>query len=323
MRVTRWKHLNGLDVLVGAGVNILKGAWIVLSAGYAVPGTTGEGLVAGGKASENADNSAGGNGAIKVHIEFPQEKVCFPFIGDPDNLFAQANIGGKAYLLDDQTVTTDSDGNTAIGTVWKIETANGVQTVWVEPVLYAVPAIEDFTGATHDHADASGGGQLDPSTALSEEVPVTLGGTGLTTVDEGDLLVADGADSLAALAIGSAAQLLRVNSAGDALEYGGLRLKAGAALVPAAGDIAIGTPGTGFIYTIPALDAATTVSLGTTGSVAGDVNVFVADGTNNDETTTYRSGVTAKTAALAADKAHAAIAFYDGTAWQFISAVAP
>lgn len=40
----------------------------------------------------------------------------------------------------------------------------------------------DFTDYNHNHANNAGGGQLNPSTALSSEVPVIKGGTGAATL---------------------------------------------------------------------------------------------------------------------------------------------
>ena len=52
-------------------------------------------------------------------------------------------------------------------------------------------------------------------TAIADE----YGGTGQSTYAQGDLLYASGADTLAKLALGSADQLLTVNSAGTQLEW--------------------------------------------------------------------------------------------------------
>jgi hypothetical protein len=69
---------------------------------------------------------------VTCHVDFLTVKTLFGFIGDAGNLFAQANMGGNAYLLDDQTVTTVSTGRTSVGTPWMFETKNGVQLVFVE-----------------------------------------------------------------------------------------------------------------------------------------------------------------------------------------------
>ena len=58
-------------------------------------------------------------------------------------------------------------------------------------------------------------GELGMSTSLSP----TFGGTGLSSYTAGDILYATGASTLTKLAIGSANQIIQVNSAGDGLEY--------------------------------------------------------------------------------------------------------
>lgn len=131
-RFTRVRKAGGLDLPVKANVKIWKGARIVMTGGYAEPATAATGLTNVGKASDNVDNTGGADGALTVHVEFSKEKTLVPMIGDAGNPFAQANMGGPAYFLDDQTVTTVSTGHTSMGTAWTFETVNGVQTVYVE-----------------------------------------------------------------------------------------------------------------------------------------------------------------------------------------------
>ena len=131
-RTSRVRKIEGVDLLMAANAKIYTGAWTVLAAGYLKQGLAAAGLTMAGKASDTVDNTGGADGALSCHVDFLCEKTLMPFIGDPANLFTQANVGGPAYLLDDQTATTVSSGHTSIGTMWMIDLKNGVQTVWVE-----------------------------------------------------------------------------------------------------------------------------------------------------------------------------------------------
>jgi hypothetical protein len=100
---------------------------------------TATGLKPVGSANDRAgsiDNTSGAAGAVTCFVDFLREKALFPFIGDAVAPLTQADVGGTAYLLDDQTVTMTATGRSAAGTVWKIETKNNVQTVWVELANY-------------------------------------------------------------------------------------------------------------------------------------------------------------------------------------------
>lgn len=128
---------SGMDLPVKAAVKGYKGGLCVAVAGYVKPAVEATGLFIVGTFSEDFDNTAVGaaDGDITVHVDFGKERKFIRMIGDPDNLFAAANLFGAAYILDDQTVTTVSSGHTAMpGKVYRIETKNGVQLVHVEVV---------------------------------------------------------------------------------------------------------------------------------------------------------------------------------------------
>lgn len=130
-RACRWKKAGGMDLPVGTNVTLYAGAFAVLSAGYLIPSGVATGLTRAGKITDTVINT-GANGAVTAYVEFPKEKTLFPFLGDPDNLPTQAHVGGTVYLLDDQTVSSLATGKSAAGTLWKLETTNGVTTFWVE-----------------------------------------------------------------------------------------------------------------------------------------------------------------------------------------------
>ena len=130
-RSSRWKKAGGLDVPQKGSTTLYAGAFAVLSAGYLAPASVATGLKPAGKILNTSAN-AGADGAVTCYVEFPKEKTLFPFLGDPDNLPTQANVGGSVYFLDDQTVSTLATGKTIAGTLWKLETVNSVTTFWVE-----------------------------------------------------------------------------------------------------------------------------------------------------------------------------------------------
>lgn len=71
------------------------------------------------------DNTGGSDGDVTADIDFLVEKILYPFANDTGTPIAQAHIGGTAYGLDDQTVTADGEGKSAVGTPWIISTGGG------------------------------------------------------------------------------------------------------------------------------------------------------------------------------------------------------
>lgn len=90
-----------------------------------------------------------------------------------------------------------------------------------------------------------------------------------------------------------------------------------------ANDVAIASnPPTGAVYDIPTTTGASTVSLPATAR-EGTVLTFVADGTKNGHTVTYRDVTTAISAALTASKRHQARCVYLNGGWTIITTVSP
>jgi len=111
---------------VEEAVTIFAGALVCLNAaGNAVPGSTALNLTARGVAKRRADNAAGADGAVSVE----SEKGVFHFMNDGGDPIDRADIGGTAYIVDDQTVAaTDGTGTrSAAGTIEDVD-ATGV---WV------------------------------------------------------------------------------------------------------------------------------------------------------------------------------------------------
>ena len=110
---------------IAAGIHIFAGSLLALDAsGNAVPGTTATDLTAVGRAEEEVDNSAGSAGDLTVQAR----KGVFQFAND--GTIARVDIGGTAFIVDDETVA-DSDGGgtrSAAGKIVDID-ADGV---WVQ-----------------------------------------------------------------------------------------------------------------------------------------------------------------------------------------------
>lgn len=120
-------HRNAEDVSdpVGAGQKIFQGAIVMLSAtGFAIKGATATDLKPRGVAQVPVDNSAGADGDKTIAAR----KGCFRFKNDAS--VVRADIGGSAYVVDDETVAkTDGTGTrSALGKIIDVD-ASGV---WVE-----------------------------------------------------------------------------------------------------------------------------------------------------------------------------------------------
>lgn len=112
---------------VKAATKIFQGSLVVLDAGYAAPGRTATGLIAIGRAEEQADNAAGAAGAIKARIK------CGVFLfgnSSAGDLIAQADVGADCYIVDDQTVakTNGTSTRSRAGKIVAVD-SNGV---WVQ-----------------------------------------------------------------------------------------------------------------------------------------------------------------------------------------------
>lgn len=113
---------------VGAAATIYAGALVALDAtGYVVPGSTATTLTAVGRAEDYVDNSAGADGDATVDVR----RGVFRFVNSAagDEITA-ADIGGTAYIVDDQTVAkTDGTATRSVaGTIRDVDPLG----VWVE-----------------------------------------------------------------------------------------------------------------------------------------------------------------------------------------------
>ncbi len=108
-----------ISIPVKAATTIYAGAMVIADAGYAAPGKTAENLVFLGRAEEFADNSAGGAGDVSIRVRRPGVFRWENSAGA--GAIAQAEVGSKAYMVDDQTVTKTAAGATAIGTILEVD----------------------------------------------------------------------------------------------------------------------------------------------------------------------------------------------------------
>lgn len=111
---------------VEEAVTIHAGALVCLNAaGFAVPGSTATGLKARGVARRAADNAAGADGAITAE----SARGVFKFLNDGGDAIDRTDIGGTAYIVDDQTVAaTDGTGTRSAAGIIEDVDATGV---WV------------------------------------------------------------------------------------------------------------------------------------------------------------------------------------------------
>ena len=76
-----------------------------------------------GRARCTVDNTGGANGAKSVEVD----KGTFRWANDAANPIAQANVGGEAYVLDDNTVSLLGTGRSIAGIIFQVD----VTGVWV------------------------------------------------------------------------------------------------------------------------------------------------------------------------------------------------
>jgi len=112
--------------MAAAKVAYAGGIAVVNSSGYAQPGTTATGLKCVGRFAEYMDNSAGADGALAVEVE----NGIFRYANSADaDEIALADVGGIAYIVDDQTVAkTNASGTRSPAGIIDDVDASGV---WV------------------------------------------------------------------------------------------------------------------------------------------------------------------------------------------------
>lgn len=113
---------------VAGGARIFTGALVAINAaGFAVPGSTSATLAGAGTALAVADNTLGGDGAMRVRIDKRPASLGNSTAGDAITL---AHIGADCYIVDDQTVARTDGGGTRsrAGKVYDVDEDG----VWVD-----------------------------------------------------------------------------------------------------------------------------------------------------------------------------------------------
>lgn len=113
---------------VAANAKIFAGSLVCLDAsGNAVPGSTSTTLKARGLAQDQADNTGGAAGDLRIETR----RGIFQFANSAAaDQIARADIGAQCYIVDDQTVAKTSATNTrsVAGVIRDVDSAG----VWVE-----------------------------------------------------------------------------------------------------------------------------------------------------------------------------------------------
>lgn len=137
---------------VAAATVIFAGTMVALNAaGNAVPASDTAALKVVGRAEADVDNSAGAIGDKTVNAK----AGCFRYSNSGTNAATKANIGGKAYAEDDNTVGTAIGTNAIVaGEIVDVD-ADGV---WVKITADVVPLTLAVTAATAATANGSDAG---------------------------------------------------------------------------------------------------------------------------------------------------------------------
>jgi hypothetical protein len=330
------------------GVTVYQGGIVSIdtSHGYAVPGATSTSHVVWGIAQETVTNS-GASGTKSVNVKIGTFKFLNSAAADAITV---AETGGLCYLVDDQTVakTNGTSTRSVAGRIVQVDSDG----VWVDidPDKNLSTAYATLTGGetltnkrvvTRQGANITGNVTVNVADGTQFAVIPGAGTTvtlGTTNAAAGDRMVFTKFGTEAyATAIGSLFTIPSGCTGRVEIEYVGSawRLVAGvirsaarpiavqaAAISFAAGDVTVAVAD-GEEFDIPTTGTNSTVTIATTGAVAGSRMLFRADGTKNGHTVTYRVGVTAITAAATASKRHLCIASFDGTTWVANLSVGP
>lgn len=132
-RAVRPFKFSSIELAATASIEYKQGSYVgfdtatgLIKLGQALTTFIGVGFVA-----ESKTLGAGGGSIL---IALPREVVAYWMANDATNTVVATDIGGLAYVLDDQTVKRDDDTNTlsVMGRVWKLDSIKGVL---VEPLM--------------------------------------------------------------------------------------------------------------------------------------------------------------------------------------------
>lgn len=128
-RNTPEKNGDYLVLKVAASTKIFAGSLVAVNgSGFAVPGSSTDGLKGVGRAEDYADNTSGANGDAVIKVK----KGVFKFSNDGTLPVTWADIANNCYIKDDGTVRAKDTGASAVnvvaGTVFSIENDG----VWIK-----------------------------------------------------------------------------------------------------------------------------------------------------------------------------------------------
>ncbi|WP_052361952.1 hypothetical protein [Geminisphaera colitermitum] len=126
-----------LALPVAAAAKIWKGGLTAINAaGFAVPASDTAGLKVVGLAIISIDNTDGANGAAQVEVK----RGCFLLANSAANAATIAHINGPAYVIDDETVATQSTHSIPAGRIHDIAEDGSVWVDTAQPAI--IPSAE-------------------------------------------------------------------------------------------------------------------------------------------------------------------------------------
>jgi hypothetical protein len=343
------KTFRTLTFTLTNGTRAYKGgqAVLVLGAGTVSPGTAATGRVAIGRFAQSVNAASG---ALPVEVELSKEIEALWWNAHDSGTPATTDIGSICYVQDDQTVTMTSTTRSPAGRVWAVSATDGVL---VEPlpiddtyntaVLSALqtPLYDDTLVFDTGNIAVTAGELIHGTTFLCPETAavstITLAttnvdeGTAVTFVFDGtlndeDVTIRYGTTPIVEVPAGTIGAVRCVKHAAAAwtVELGSRPILGGELTGEVGNDVIVTAAEVihGAVYTLPTLDANSTVTLPTTGVAAGTI-IYVATPSPGAYTVTYRYGTTAISAALTASKAHTACLICMGATWSCIVTVGP
>lgn len=129
--ISKWTGRT-MAIPVAASTTIYNGALVAVNtSGYAVPAANTVGFRVIGVATKKADNSSGSAGDISVQVS----TGVFAFKNDADAI-AQADVGRRCYVQDDQTVQDENGGASVIAGM-----VDSFDSSWVH--VYVAPEVSE------------------------------------------------------------------------------------------------------------------------------------------------------------------------------------
>lgn len=123
------KTLTAVRLPLANGVKVFEGglACLDLSDGSLKKGAAGATLLPIGHFRGIPEDGITGDGTKTVEVQLPREIVCYWYANAPSpHALEASDVGSFAYIMDDQTATSDDSGNSVLGRVWAVHPTLGV-----------------------------------------------------------------------------------------------------------------------------------------------------------------------------------------------------